>query len=122
MAGPTGLLPAEEQLAIALRGVIGTDEVVAIIDELQLAERLGARSDLTDKVVSVRSLTTIHADLARRNYYIRCRGVYSKSSGRREGGPGLLPGTEHEDLIQTELPLVEYLAQRARIVAAQPQN
>jgi hypothetical protein len=60
------------------------------------------------------------SEVAVRIYDIRCRIVHSKSSSERDIGPGLLPGTHHDDLLRDELPLMEYLAQAALVSAAEP--
>jgi hypothetical protein len=86
-----------------------------------LAEQLEDRkSELTEYAVKLNASGELISQLARRIYDIRCRIVHSKSTSQREGGPGLLPGTHHDDLVRNELPLMEYLAQQALVSAAEP--
>jgi hypothetical protein len=88
----------QEQLNVTLRAIVSPEEVQALV------------GDASPEFL---------ARLAARVYDIRCQIVHSKSSSPRGEGPGLLPGTHHDDLVAAELPLISFLAEQALAASAQ---
>ena len=116
-----GSVTEEQQLSTTLRAITSTGELLEVIEKLGLKDHLETRnSELTQNIVRITSTEDLLVQLARRIYDIRCRIVHSKSANQRDSGPGLLPGTHHDDLAAKEVPLMEYLAQQALIVSAEP--
>jgi hypothetical protein len=110
-----------EQLLTTIQAIVNPDEILELIDGLDLTEHVtDSRSELTSKILTLKSQPSLLTDLAQRVYDIRCKIVHSKSVSQRQAGPGLLPGTHHDDLVIAELPLIEYLAEQALISAAEP--
>ena len=120
LAGRSANSGERDDLGSTLEAITSPGELRDVIAELDIGGVL--RRD--GRELSVESVNPEADDvvrlLARRIYDIRCRIVHSKSSSPNELGPGLLAGTAHDDLIQPELPLLEYLAQQALIAAAEP--
>lgn len=108
----------EDQLTQCLSAIVTVDEVRRIIQECELVDRLAdKKSSLSSQTVNVRSEDLL-VQLSRRIYDIRCRIVHSKSASHREGGAGLLPGTSDEDLIRFELPLIDFLSEKALVASS----
>ena len=121
LAGRSTNSGEREDLTSTLENITSPSELRAAISQLELGDvlRKGGR-DLSTELVAVGSDDVVR-QLARRIYDVRCKIVHSKSSGaNHDPGPGLLAGTAHDDLIQPELPLLEYLAQQAIVASAEP--
>lgn len=111
----------EEQLLTTLRAITSPEEVVDLATMSRLKGQLEDRKcELTNKALKFSAGDELMPQLAQRIYDIRCRIVHSKSASQRDSGPGLLPGTHHDDLVRNELPLMEFLAQQALVSAAEP--
>ena len=108
-----------DQLVSALRAITSPGDLVDEIVDLGLEEVLAKKSELSECRVKSSDTEDVIQNLARRVYDIRCRIVHSKSGFSSDGGPGLLPGTHHEDLVRAEIPLMEYLARSALIASAE---
>lgn len=109
-----GSQPSEEQqLVLCLKSVTSMEDVGACIEESGLTSALADRkSALSESVVRL-DADDLLLQLGKRIYDIRCKIVHSKSLGGQNGGAGLLPGTEDEDLIFQELRLMRFLAEQA---------
>lgn len=117
----TGSVTEEQQLLTTIKAITSTKELLDVVESADLVVHLENRkSELTQIAVTVAPTDDLLVQLARRIYDIRCRIVHSKSSSERDPGPGLLPGTHHDDLVERELPLMEYLAQQALVTSAEP--
>ena len=109
----------EEQLHTTLKAVVSSREVIEFIEASGLTEQMQDKSsELTKKPMRQSGNDDVLLPLAQRIYDIRCRIVHSKSASARDAGPGLLPGTHHDDLVRHELRLMEFLAQQALLAAA----
>jgi vacuolar-type H+-ATPase subunit H len=111
----------EDQLVTTLRAITTPVEILNFAEEGGITDHLeDRRSELTNRNLKLSTGDELLVQLGQRIYDIRCRIVHSKGGSQRDGGPGLLPGTHHDDLIRIELPLMEYLAQQALVSAAEP--
>lgn len=109
----------EDQLKITLRAVVTPREVEEFINNNGLNEQLeDKKSELSQKLVRASTGNDVLAQLGERIYDIRCKIVHSKSGSLRGVGPGLLPGTYHDDLVRGELLMMEFLAQQALLATA----
>jgi len=109
----------EKDLATTLNAIVTESEIRQYIDDSGLEDLLRSKdSEVSDKRIILAGNEPTRGSVAARIYDIRCRIVHSKSDGG-SGGTGLLPGTYHEDLVLRELPLIEFLAQRALIASAE---
>ena len=112
--------PERDMLTTTLDAITSAPELRRVIAELGIADVLKKEGkDLSVELVDPQSDDLVRK-LAHRVYDVRCRIVHSKSSTLSQLGPGLLAGTAHDDLIQPELPLLEYLAQQAIVASAEP--
>ena len=112
-----------EQLARTIRAIATADEIVKLITDLELQEHVADRkSDLTKRTIQLSDTSEILEQLAERTYDIRCRIVHSKDSnlGGNVDGPGIIPGTYQDDLVIAELPIIQFLAERAIVSSSQP--
>ncbi len=109
-----------DHLLVTVQAIVSPNEILDLITELDLRQQVtDSRSELSSRTLTLRPHAALHSELSQRIYDIRCRIVHSKSASQRETGPGLLPGTHHDDLVASELPLIEYLAQQALVSAAE---
>ena len=112
--------PERDMLTTTLDAITSAPELRRVIAERGIADVLKKEGkDLSVELVDPQSDDLVRK-LAHRVYDVRCRIVHSKSSTLSQLGPGLLAGTAHDDLIQPELPLLEYLAQQAIVASAEP--
>ena len=112
-----------EQLAHTIRAIATVEEIVKLITDYELEDHVTDRnSELTIKSLQVSDTSQLLEQLAERVYDIRCRIVHSKDSHREGGldGPGVIPGTHHDDLVIAELPIIEFLARQAIVSSGQP--
>jgi hypothetical protein len=110
----------EEQLVSTIQSIVSDGELADFIKRANIAAALSdRRSQLSSNPVSLEAPGPLTTAVARRVYDVRCRIVHSKSESDRERAPGLLPGSHHDDLVLVEIPLVEFLAQRALLAAAE---
>lgn len=109
----------EEQLYTTISSIVDSTEITELIDDLGIGSVLSKRSEISQKTVKTSDRTEVLQQLSQRIYDIRCSIVHSKHSNSRTSGPGLLPGTHHDDFIASELPLIEYLARQALFASAE---
>jgi len=107
-----------EQLNLCLKGITQKEVVVEVIVDLGLKDALVKKGGPSEKAVHTEDPELL-AQLSDRIYDIRCKIVHSKSSGPGDAGPGLLPGTSDDLLVRPELPLLEFLAERALIASSE---
>jgi hypothetical protein len=108
----------DRDLLSTITSLVEERELIEFITRSSLEEVLKDKSsEISDKRVILASGEPVRTSVAARVYDIRCRIVHSKADGGG-GGTGLLPGTHHEDLVLQELPLVEFLAERALVASA----
>lgn len=113
----------QDQLDVMLRSIVNEDELRGFIHDAGLEERLADRkSPVSNETVSLRPSDDVRKDVGRRVYDIRCKIVHSKSESERESGAGLIPGSHHDDMIREDLALIEFLAEKALIAAAERPN
>lgn len=117
--GPYGR--EQEQLLVTIEAIVEEEELRSFISGAELlAQRIADRkSEVSTETVSLRSPEDIRRAVAHRVYDVRCRIVHSKSESERASGPGLIPGSHHDDLVRYELPLIQFLAERALIASAE---
>jgi hypothetical protein len=120
LAGRSTNSGEREDLTSTLEAITSPGELRAVIEQLDIGEMLrkGGREPSEESVNP--GSDDVVRQLARRIYDVRNKIVHSKSSSAKGLGPGLLAGTAHDDLIQPELPLLEYLAQQALVAVAEP--
>jgi hypothetical protein len=110
----------EEQLVSAIQSIVSDNELADFIKRAGIDAALSdRRNQISSNLVSLKAPGALTTAVARRVYDVRCRIVHSKSENDRERAPGLLPGSHHDDLVLAEIPLVEFLAQRALLAAAE---
>jgi hypothetical protein len=116
-----GLANSErEQLLATIEAIVSEDDLRDFFASAPaLSEQLARKSEVSAEVISLDPKADLRRSISSRIYDIRCRIVHSKSDAAPTGA-GLLPGSHHDDLVRAELPVVEYLAQRALIAAAEP--
>lgn len=111
----------EEQLITTLRSITTAAEVADFSQRAKMEDHLKDRkSELTKKAVKIDQVDDLLGQLGQRIYDIRCKIAHSKNGSVRDTGPGLLPGTHHDDLVRIELPLMEFLTQQALVDSAEP--
>jgi len=118
----TRAVTERDQLAHTIRAITGVSEVVELVETLELEEHLKNRkSELTGQGLRIGDENALLDDLANRIYDIRCRIVHSKYSGMAglTDSAGLIPGTHHDDLVMSELPIMEFLAERAIVASSE---
>lgn len=109
-----------EQLELTLKAVVSSTELEELIGDASLWTHLGDRkSEISTHWLTERSTDDLRQSIARRIYQIRCRIVHAKELSEDGKTGGLIPGSHHDDLIRAELPLMEFLAQRAIIASAE---
>lgn len=119
LVGASANAGERDLLISTLRAITSPEELRAAISELNIAAVLKSEGrGLSQEMVNPESDDVLRL-MALRIYDVRCKIVHSKSSGD-DLGPGLLAGTAHDDLIQPELPLLEYLAQQALVSSGEP--
>jgi hypothetical protein len=117
----TGSISEVDQLKVTIRAVVSGVEVRRFIEESGLEDQLQRKkSELSNQLVRSSSDVDMLDQLSERIYDIRCRIVHSKSMNSRDGGPGLLPGTHHDDLVLGEVELIRFLAEQALLSASGP--
>jgi hypothetical protein len=110
----------EEQLKLTIASIVDESDIRDFIEtDRTLANQL---SDKHSEVSHLR--VTLHdadvrSTISSRIYDIRCQIVHNKREGGPRGSTGLIPGSHHEDLVRVELPLIEYLAQRALVAGSE---
>lgn len=95
---------------IELRNFLEENPAVAA----SLADR---NSILSKEQVSLKGNSDLRKLVANRVYDIRCKIVHSKADGSTDRA-GLIPGSHDDDAVQIELPLIDFLAQKAILASA----
>lgn len=108
-----------DQLHTVLQATVTETELREFLEDnsavsASLADR---NSAVSKEQVSLKGNNDLRKLVAYRVYDIRCKIVHSKDDGTSERA-GLIPGSHHDDLVRIELPLIDFLAQKAILASA----
>ncbi|MCP2164426.1 hypothetical protein [Goodfellowiella coeruleoviolacea] len=107
------------QLKITLRACIDESEVTAFLAESPNIHEFLSKSNEISGVnkLNQRSDESLLDQIARRVYSIRCRIVHTKEAGGDANARPLLPFDKEADLLEHDINLVRFLAQKVIIAA-----
>ncbi|SNS95184.1 hypothetical protein SAMN05421642_107146 [Rhodococcoides kyotonense] len=108
-----------DQLFTVIQEIAPEAEIREFLQELpSLIDSMADKeSIISQEKVSIKGGNDLRRMIANRIYDIRCKIVHSKGDGSAERA-GLIPGSHHDDAVRIELPLIEFLAQKAILASA----